>query len=640
LLRQRHELVMFDAITAIRQAQIEEAKMSLAVAEESKALTEQRRDYYQGLLDKPVLEEEALEESLLETAHIAEKAIKDFELMSATMFALPQIILGLGAGTDFGGQHLGQVTQIQTHLVRQQVSDMSFEASSAGRSAGRIRREMDWTYQRDLAQKELAQHDAQIQATKVRQQIAERELANHALQRENSEAVYDHIVSKFTSKELHSWMVAELSRMYSSSYQLALEVARQAEAAYRHEIGVSTSSFVRWTNWEGLRKGLLAGERLSRDLEQMEHAYLTNDIREREITKHVSLAQIDPYALLQLRETKACEFTLHEVFFDLDFPGQYFRRLKSVAVTIPCVTGPYGGVNATLTLTKSHVRTDGLGTGYLVPGNDYGADTRFRSDLQAESISLSGGQADMGLFSADMRDARYLPFERRGAVSAWRLSIDSRLEAFDPASISDVVLHVQYTAREGSSTLKADVNALLDNAMNALESAYPTPTPDLTGRQLVLSVKRDLPDAWHAFLHPPGDAPVPLTVPIDPSLFPHPVRSLTITVGEIQVGIRQAAHSTATAAGMDSVPLSVNGGSAATADFDTSDEPFTLAATYAPSSLTLSGSTVVTLSWSFTTTHIGASGLGLLVPGPGLDNLAFDPEHVGDIYLVVHYTVA
>ncbi|MBV9274769.1 MAG: hypothetical protein JO333_12800 [Verrucomicrobia bacterium] len=36
---------------------------------------------------------------------------------------------------------------------------------------------------------------------------------------------------------------------------------------------------------------------------------------------------------------------LPETYFDLDYPGQYFRRLKTVSITIPSVPGPYTSVN-------------------------------------------------------------------------------------------------------------------------------------------------------------------------------------------------------------------------------------------------------------------------------------------------------
>ncbi|MGH9960056.1 MAG: hypothetical protein ACREBC_23525 [Pyrinomonadaceae bacterium] len=44
----------------------------------------------------------------------------------------------------------------------------------------------------------------------------------------------------------------------------------------------------------------------------------------------------------------------------MDGPGHYFRRIKSLAVSIPCVVGPYTSVNCTLTLLKSAIRKNSL----------------------------------------------------------------------------------------------------------------------------------------------------------------------------------------------------------------------------------------------------------------------------------------
>ena len=68
---------------------------------------------------------------------------------------------------------------------------------------------------------------------------------------------------------------------------------------------------------------------LHADLKRMEAAYLNQNARELEITKHVSLLQLDPVALVRLQETGECEFTVPEVLFDLDFPGHYFRRSRA-----------------------------------------------------------------------------------------------------------------------------------------------------------------------------------------------------------------------------------------------------------------------------------------------------------------------
>ena len=84
----------------------------------------------------------------------------------------------------------------------------------------------------------------------------------------------------------------------------------------------------------------------------MELAYHELNRREYELTKHVSLRQVDPRALIELRTTGQCTVDLPEELFDLDGPGHYFRRLRSVAVSIPCVVGPYAGVNCTLTLLQ------------------------------------------------------------------------------------------------------------------------------------------------------------------------------------------------------------------------------------------------------------------------------------------------
>ena len=94
------------------------------------------------------------------------------------------------------------------------------------------------------------------------------------------------------------------------------------------------------------------------DLKTMEMAYHDLNQREYEMTKYVSLMQVAPLALIQLRTTGTCLVTLPEELFDLDCPGHYFRRIdKRVTVTIPCVTGPYTSVNCSLSLQKSSIRT-------------------------------------------------------------------------------------------------------------------------------------------------------------------------------------------------------------------------------------------------------------------------------------------
>jgi hypothetical protein len=123
--------------------------------------------------------------------------------------------------------------------------------------------------------------------------------------------------------------------------------------------------------------------------------------------------------------------------------------------------------------------------GYL-PGPD---DPRIVQMYAArEAIATSTGQTDSGLFELNFRDERYLPFEFAGAVSRWRIELPAENNYFDMDTLSDVVLQLNYTSREGGDVLR-----------NAARLAARKRLPD-AGRR-VFDVKHELPDAWHRLRH-------------------------------------------------------------------------------------------------------------------------------------------
>src|SRR6185503_19522396 len=150
-------------------------------------------------------------------------------------------------------------------------------------------------------------------------------------------------------------------------------------------------------------------ERLMVDLQNMERRFIETNYRSLEVDQPFSLTQISPAALIQLRETGACEFDILEIFFDLFYPGQYRRRIKAVRLTIPCVTGPYTNVGATLSLTASRLRNEPK------PGAAFLLDVPRRRSV---SVASSTAQNDSGVFEVSFRDERYMPFEGAGAVSS------------------------------------------------------------------------------------------------------------------------------------------------------------------------------------------------------------------------------
>ena len=66
------------------------------------------------------------------------------------------------------------------------------------------------------------------------------------------------------------------------------DMARQAEKSLQFELGSTNGGFIQFGYWDGLKKGLLAGERLANDLRRLETAYYNGNVRTFELTKHVN----------------------------------------------------------------------------------------------------------------------------------------------------------------------------------------------------------------------------------------------------------------------------------------------------------------------------------------------------------------
>lgn len=530
LLRQSQEITMLGLARSVREQQVSEAEEALAGARQARKLAEQRETYYAGLIDKGLLSSEKAQDKNRDAAAEKQKSAQIIRMVGALLGAvIPQFHAGLGFTAETGGRTVAQAADLLASWKEMKASELRLESEKAGTRAGRTRRKQEWDFQLELAKRELDQHDKQILAAEIRLAIAEAELANHDKQVDNAKTIETWMKSKYTSKELYSWMVGQVSTLYFQSYQLAYGMAKRAQACFRHELGLPDATFVQYGYWDSLKKGLLAGERLQLDLERMEAAYLEKDKREYEITKHVSLDLLDPSALVALRETGSCYFECPEVLFDLDFPGQYFRRIKSVSLTIPGVVGPHTGVSCKLTLTSSRTRVSASTAADYAESDPGGLDdSRFRYETSlSESIATSTGQNDSGLFQFDFNDARYLPFERRGAISRWRLQLTGALPQFDWDSIGDVVLTMRYTAREGGDALAEKVKADIQAAVERFVSE--TRTDAEPGLMRAFSASRSFPSEWRRFLYPQEGEDHVLEVELTEAMFPFPFREILET---------------------------------------------------------------------------------------------------------------
>ncbi|ULA65336.1 MAG: Insecticidal toxin protein [Nitrospira sp.] len=563
LLRARHEQVLMKMVEQVRYAQWQEAVKAKEGLVQSLALAVQRYSYYEQQLGAkaedltkslPMLEEldrESLEklrlvtqEPLLSVRDLKIDIVQKFgeaggrfissyeseelirlktaqslqeEGASLSMIAkflslIPELgaqaqPMGVGAAIQFGGRALSTQLSMAADGATSSAGRNSYEAGKAARIGGYSRREQDWAFQSNLAVGEINQVFKQIRAAQIREAVAEMELRNHRKQMEHADEIERFLNGegvnsdgKKTNKTLYAWMKRELKGLHARAFQFAFDVARKAERALQHELGQPGLSYLKF-DYQAGKEGLLAGERLLLDIKRMEMAYHEQNQREYELTKHVSLLQLDPRALVELRSTGSCTIQLPESLFDLDGPGHYFRRLKSVSLSIPCVSGPYASLACTLTLLRSSTRVSSLvGDGYERADT---TDPRFSDHLgSVQSIVTSSAQNDSGLFETNLRDERYLPFEYSGAISTWqvRLPADPRKkdpQSSDYATIADVVLHVRFTAREGGKPLR-------DAAMEALKTRIDAGSA--FGSVRLFSMREEFPAEWAKFLGAPARA--------------------------------------------------------------------------------------------------------------------------------------
>jgi receptor-binding and translocation channel-forming TcA subunit of Tc toxin/ABC toxin-like protein/neuraminidase-like protein/PA14 domain-containing protein/virulence plasmid A protein len=502
LLRSSQEIELLKAARQVKDQQIENAKAEREALQKARAGAEDRLDHYQKLLDRSPYEMIQLIE--LAIAQLDQTLSQQADLTGAQWGNVPNLSFGVNIpgpggsiGTTFGGSNIAQIFNAWSRYYSFDGSQHTYAANNASLLGSWARRREEWNLQITQASAELDHIDKQILAAEIRKSIAEMELQNHDLQTENTKKVDEFMHEKFTNQELYDWMVGQLSGLYFQTYQMVYDIAKRAERAFQHELGTETT-FINFGHWDSLKKGLLAGERLYHDLKRLDVAYLDQNKREYEITRHVSLAMLDPIALIRLKETGECYVDLPEALFDMDYPGHYMRRIKSVSLTIPCVTGPYTSVNCTLTLIRSSIRRSagllgnagagGEGTYARDLEND---DPRFTDSLGAtQSIATSNAQNDSGLFELNFRDERYLPFEGAGVISQWHLELLKEFRPFDYDTISDVVLHIRYTAREGGGMLRKGAVANLKAAIEAAQAA---------GSVRLFSVRHEFSTEWARF---------------------------------------------------------------------------------------------------------------------------------------------
>lgn len=492
----RQEREMLTLGVAIKQDQWRDADWQVQALQQTKDVSQANLIYFTNLYQAGLVNDEIQNLDLTTSALQIRTGANVTEAAGEIMNIIPDSFFGAmssGVVPPIGTKiaHFFQsVARIMTAVADIQTTTAAMDATEAAWQ----RRSDEWFHQMQVLPIEIRQTELQILGAQRRRDQALAELNNTQRQIEHATEVLDFLRDKFTATDLYLWLRKETGALHARMYDLTLRAALEAQRAWNFERGHTTRRFIPEESWDSLHDGLMAGERLECALRTMEKAYLDENRREYELTKHISLRLQFPAAYLALRTTGHCHIDIPEWMFDLDYPGQYLRRIRDAKVTLAWVGGPFTGVHCRLTLLSSSTR---IHPDLRPPahhcccegkrGSEYEAcadDPRIVHEYAArESIATSSGQNDSGLFELNFRDERYLPFEYQGAVSRWRIDLPPENNYFDLDTVSDVVLHLDYTAREGGEVLRA---AAQEDARRHLPG---------DGLRL-FDVRHDFPDAW------------------------------------------------------------------------------------------------------------------------------------------------
>ncbi|MGN6082214.1 neuraminidase-like domain-containing protein [Trinickia sp.] len=425
-----------------------------------------RRDWYHDLYVKNISD---TEQKVMDVHAGAEQlmTVSQGMMVAGGALKIPPTIFGMADG----GMRLEGVVDAVANVMLTAGQVLSVTADRLATSESYRRRQEDWKNQSQQADSEYTTVGKQRDALSVRATAAQLELTRVEAQQAQIKAVHTFLKTRVTQAALYQWLLGRQAALYYQVYDATLSLCLAAHACWQYETGDFTSTFIQPGAWNDRYYGLQAGQALQLNLQQMEAAYLARHERRLEITRTVSLLEIaGASAFERQKKDGAFHFGLSELQFDKDYPGHYLRQIKSVAISLPGLLAPFQDIKATLMQTASSTLLNASidGVNYLNGKSKSVGQAQIVTNLRAsQQIALSSGLSDAGLFELNFGDERYLPFEGTGAVSNWVLSFPrynkSMTQMAFLKTLTDVIVHVRYTAIDGGSDFAAQVDKTLGN---------------------------------------------------------------------------------------------------------------------------------------------------------------------------------
>ena len=532
VLRTQQDAVLQDLITTTKQTTITAANAAIDTLNQQRAAAVQRMTHYLQLtgddmsiiptptspfqelvdtIDAPTTdgrlrlspgEQEQLD--LAEVAGGIRLGTQLARVISAILLVEPNFTaygapLGVGVTTEWGPSFAGIAANAVCDGILALADFTAEQSRSAGTQSGFLRALQDRRQIINESGYQIATIDKQIAEQQLRITIANQELTAQQTAAANAHAVQAFLQNKYTNVALYTWMESQVRSLYYQTYTLAYDLAKSAETAYHFERPQDIQTYIQYGYWNPTHDGLFCGDQLFSGLQQLSTAYRQQRGWDYELSKYISLKRLNPLSWLQLRESGTCQFDIPEILFDLDFPGHYNRRLKSVDITIPCVVGPFAQANCTLRLLQHQYRVSAAETS----GNDYeektGDDDRFRSCVvPISAIATSSSVNDAGVFELSFHGERYMPFEGAGVISTWELDLPTAYQQFDYSTITDVILHFNYTSLDGGALLASAATTAVKNFVTVHQNSRDLYT--------IFDIPNEFPQQWQNALNPAADA--------------------------------------------------------------------------------------------------------------------------------------
>ncbi|EBV3755362.1 hypothetical protein DOJ06_23900 [Salmonella enterica subsp. enterica serovar Bareilly] len=460
-LQQQQALDLSAFTISLQQQSIDALNADQAALQASQSLAQQRYDHYFDLYSNGVSSDEKLAMDKLLQAGQMNSIAQPFTLTASILNTAPNLF-----GFSMGGMILGATTEATATGYQLAANIEQTNAQRIETSEQYRRRSQEWQIQYQQAQSEVNAIGKQLDALAIRQQAAQTALQQAQAEQANLQATLRFLTSRFTQSSLYNWLTGQLSALYYQAYDAVLSLCMSTQACWQYEMGDITSTFIQTGAWNDSYHGLLVGETLTLNLQQMESAWLSRNQRRLELTRTLSLKQLLGDGFADLTTNGKVNFSLSESLFDNDYPGHYLRQIKCLTLSLPALVGPYQDVRATLTQTSSStlLKADITGVNYLNDSTTGSASNIITNQRANQQIAVSSGLNDSGLFELNFGDERYLPFEGTGAVSNWQLAFPNYTSDEQQAllaSLNDVIVQVHYTALYGGASFEQAVTQTL-----------------------------------------------------------------------------------------------------------------------------------------------------------------------------------